>query len=556
MNSDVSKRLPDEGAIFTVAAMPHSERFEQVDAEVNPDRTHLIAHAVRRWFAIILASALVFGAVAAYLEVNRAAKYTSETKVLLQPVVGNPFAPSTSTSQQVNIAMQTEAGTVTSPTVTKLVNKQLHTSLLAADPAINTTVPDNTQIIVIAVTARNAVVAQHIGSAYAQSFLAYRKAQAQASQSFQLGVLKQQLESAQSGLTVAAESAKGAHGSTEAAAQVQVYTNRVASIQDSIGQLQSMPIRVGSVIAPATLPKSPSGLPGWAVVILAVLCGLLLGLLAALWCERRDTRIRLSRATTICGVPLLADLTPRRGRHGANQAADEQVSVACVALTALSGPPTVIAFSAPKDIPGSVSSAVTKIGHSLAVSGYRVAIVDTTLAAVPAQVTDADIEIVDLDDLLRDPSSSTDRINGAAVRLVRSPTGCAGTRDLLAGPEFGAMVARMSGDADYVLVSCEPLTTAAGSAATKVADALVLCVVDRVTTEQQVADAVARAARLGVTSFGSIGVGPAVTTGVQAVDAGTDSAAAEDGMTAGADEVAERRDNQDVAQAVGMTRLS
>lgn len=482
-----------------------------MESEVDLDRTHLVADAVRRWFAIIIASVLVLGGGAAYFKSHRAEQYASTARVVLQPAVGNPFAPSTSSTQQVTVAMQTEAGSVSSPAVTKLVNSELHTSLPAASPAVTASVPDNTQVIAIKVTASSPGAAQRMASSFAKNFLGYRKAQAQASQSHQLSVLNKQLKSAQASLTAAAKSAKDKHPSADAAAEVQVYTNRVASIQESIGELQSTAILVGSVVAPASLPTSPTGLPTWVALAAAVICGLILGLVVALWCERRDRRVRLAGTTAIDGIPVLSDLTVGRGRHRVSESAEERTLTACVALAALSQPPSVVAFASPGASTGSVRSVVAAIARGLAVSGYRVTVVDT-LRVSDAPLTDAgpdDVE--DLDELLVAGSSPSRWHGDSRLRVVRSAAGSATSRDFLRGPEFVALVQHFKHDSDYVLFVCEPLSTAAGSAVVRTSDTLVLCVVDRVTTQRQVGVALDRAQQLGVATFGFVGVDSADT---------------------------------------------
>jgi len=483
-----------------------------VESEVDLDRTHLVADAVRRWFAIIVAAAIVFGGLGAYFESHRAVHYTSTARVVLQPAVGNPFAPSTSSTQQVTIAMQTEAGSVSSPAVTKLVNSELHTSLQAASSEVTATVPDNTQVIAINVTASSPTTAQRLASSFATNFLRYRKAQAQASQSHQLSVLSKQLKSAQSSLTAAARSAKDKHPSADAAAEVQVNTNRVASIQESIGELQSAAILVGSVVAPASLPTSPTGLPAWVVVAAAVICGLLLGLLVALWCERRDRRVRLSGATTVNGIPVLTDLTVRRGRHRVSESAEERALTGCVALTALTQSPAVVAFAAPTTNTSSVHSVVAAIGRGLAASGYRVTIVDTSQAPNSSlDMNDVADDVEDLDELLLVGSSPKERSDNSCLRVLRSSAGSATSHDLLRGPGLTSLLQRLNRDSDYVLFICAPLSTATGSAVVRTADTLVLCVVDRVTAQQQIEAAVDRAQQLGVSTFGCVGVGPADT---------------------------------------------
>ena len=96
--------------------------------------------------------------------------------------------------------------------------------------------PPNTQIVQVEYTDSLAAKAQEGTQAYADAFLRFRAAQAKDNLDHQLEILRKQATTTADNLKKVAADAASSKPSADAAAQVQVYTNRLANLQDSIGQ--------------------------------------------------------------------------------------------------------------------------------------------------------------------------------------------------------------------------------------------------------------------------------------------------------------------------------
>ena len=223
--------------------------------------THIVADALkRRLFAILALVIVVTGATAAYVT-RLEPSYTASAKVLIRPIPGNALSlDSSKNGQQVTVAMETEAGLVNSPNVAALVAKTLKTDVAAGSTAVAATVPPNTQIVEIQYTSASARGAQQGAQAYADAFLVFRASQANDNLQHQLNILAKQAKSAEESLKKSSIAASSDNPPADAAAQVQLYTNRLANLQETIGELQAQATDAGSVVTPATAPPAPTGL--------------------------------------------------------------------------------------------------------------------------------------------------------------------------------------------------------------------------------------------------------------------------------------------------------
>ena len=461
-------------------------------SEVN---AHLVRNALRHQWPVILVAVIVMAAAGAFVGRGLSAAYNSTSSVLLKATIGNVLSPDSSkSSQQITVAMTTEAELVTSPQVTDLVNKKLGTSIPASSSAVSVTVPVSTQILQIAVNGTSAKDAQARTEAFAEAFLTYRTDQSKALIDQQVKDLAVQEKAASDGLKKATTDAAAPQPSADAVARLQLYSNRVATLQDSITTLQSSSTDPGVVVAPATLPSDASGLPAWIFLVVGGLLGLGLGGVLALWRERSDDRIRFTSASSVDGLPVLASLVGT----AADEETQRQLRASVVRLSPAPGVLAIVPVSdaVPADL---VLTVGDELARSLARSGYRTALVDATMRD--------DTSGSGLGDWLLEPSSvdlsaTAELVEG--VDRVRGGRRASSARDLLAGDRFATGVRDLVESHDYVLLVGTSPSSGSGADLALVADHGLAVGRERTTTHEHVRELMQRTARTGPLVLGIV----------------------------------------------------
>lgn len=472
---------------------------------------HIVADALRRhWLIIVVVMLLLTGAATAFALI-RTQEYTASAKVLVRPVPGNALAPDSATStQQVTVAMETEAGLVNSPGVTALVSKDLGTEIEAGSPAIKATVPPNTEIVQMEFTGTSAGAARDGAQAFADAFLQYRTAQAESTQKQQIDSLEKQAKVADENLKRAAKIAAQKNPPPDAASQVQLYASRLAALQASIGQLQVTDTDAGTVVTPAKLPTSPAGLSPILLVLAAAALGLGGGVVLAIWRERNDDHVRAASETSLIGVPtfgalpaeedeprLIADRDPGDALHDAYRRIRTGVLVTTTR-------PSVVVISAVSGADPS-SEVAANLGLSLAAAGYQVTVVDATIQHADMADLLGVSERPGLSDMLvGDLDMDTDLPRTHGLSVLPAGTDPVKAREFYAGTGVQTLVALLRKRSDYVIVSAAPASTSDGNNVALVGDGLLLVVADNQTTHEQVANVVERAQRLEVPVLGAI----------------------------------------------------
>lgn len=462
--------------------------------EVTP---HLVRDALRHRWLLIVGSILALTALGTFLGLSQQPSYTSTTTILLKPTVGNPLSPdSAKSSPQITVAMSTEAGLVNSPAVTQLVNQKLKTDLPPASTAVTTVVPVSTQILQITATAPTAQDAQRQSAAYADSYLAYRAAQSKQILDAQTTDLTAQIKAASDGLKQATTDAGGVSPPADAVARLQLYSNRLATVQDALTTLKSASNDPGMTVTPASAPTA-TGIPGWAYGLGGAFLGIALGLLLALWRERNDDRVRFDGEVSVAGIPVLAS---RTGDDTADAEATRQLRSAVIRLAPRSSVLAVvpIAPSGPRGLAVRVGG---ELAGSLSRAGYRIAVIDATMepdAAGPG-----------LSDWLVDRAAENSLAQIGDVRdgvlWIGGGTRSGESRDLLAGERFAAAVRELSSSFDYVLVTGEsPAGGPSGGDLALVATHALAVGVDRSTTLGQVTELLQRTTRTGPAVVGLV----------------------------------------------------
>lgn len=242
------------------------------------EMTHqgLVLRAMRRHAWMLVLPMLVLGGLGYVLGQKQDQEYQSVSRVLLLPLPGLPFAPESGASAtQQTIALTTESQLVPSDAVVQLANVSLKQKVVPGDGTIGSSVPTNTQVVQVAFSSTSPESAQVGAGVVAKAFLAYRAAQATATQKARIDTLTKQAASVQVALSAASKAAAAAVPVPEAAQQVQLYAAELVSVQTSLNEAQAVPLNPGSVILPATLDDTPTGLNpvirrwrsgGWSVV--------------------------------------------------------------------------------------------------------------------------------------------------------------------------------------------------------------------------------------------------------------------------------------------------
>ncbi len=479
-------------------------------------RLHIVRDAIRRRWPLVLLVAVLFAVAAAALVAGRPSEYTSAARALLRPIPGNALsADSTQSSQQITIAMETEAQLVTSPEVVKLVNEELGTSFEAGTTDVVASVPANTEILRIEFTAGTPAEAQAGAQAFAEQFLIYRSQEAERTQDRQIKSLRGQRAAAVEGFDTASRQAEQINPRPGAAAQVQLFAGRIASLDEAIGNAEAIDTTPGTVTTPAALPQSAAGLSKIALIGAAGMAGIGFGLVLAIWLERRDDRLRVGSGSTIGGVPLLADLSRKRKlgpRLISNRDADDPIReayrMARAGLLATTSPPSTVVLSGlSTDV--NVSLVAVNLGLSLVGAGYDVTVVDATVdGAKVAPLLKVD-EFPGVSDLLGDKNAESPRLTQThGLKVLPAGSDPVGMREHYAGAALKTLVSRLRRRTDFVVVAAPPAGTPENGAATAASEGVILVLANRRDTHARLISALERARRARIEIIGAITVPP------------------------------------------------
>ncbi|MGH3494143.1 MAG: Wzz/FepE/Etk N-terminal domain-containing protein [Sciscionella sp.] len=468
----------------------------------------VVTHAIRRQMGLIAGIVVLFAAIAGAYAFLRPQSYTASARVLITPLTGNALTTGTTdTSQNITVAMQTEASLVNSVAVTERVNDALKSSLKTSSSTVAASVPTNTQLIEITYSAKSRTNAQRYAEAYAEAYLNQRTQLALATQQGQLTSLNKQVASVTALLTNASALAKGPHPPADAATKVQLYATTLATLQADIGQAQSLVTSPGEIIVPAPLPPKTGPLLHIAITIGGGLLGLIVALVIATWRERRDDRIQSGAEAAIGGLPVLATVPTRARKRAVDQLdgeRDEAFRRARIGILAASRGNSVIALSGLSSSEPCAEVAV-RLARSLAAAGYRVVLVDAAIddAKVGRLMGIPPMEGLS-DRLISGEHSDIKLTEVDGVRVLTAGRAPLDARERYSGAAIGEVLAGLRADSDYVLLTSSPATTADGLAVVLGSDSVALVATDHATTREQIADAHDLIRRLGADVLGLI----------------------------------------------------
>ena len=473
-------------------------------------RVPLIRNTLRRFGILIVLVTVLVTTAAALLVSQSSRSYTAHSVILLKPATGNPLdLDSAVNAAQLNVAMQTEAGLVDSPDIIVRTSDEQGIDVHAW--AIQAQVPANSQIINISYTAKSPTAAADGAEAVADSFLSYREEHAEQARKDTLDSLNRQRVTAENDLAKAtANAVKDSNPRSFAAQSVQLYANQLATLQDSISQVQSESTDPGSVVSSAAAPAKANGLPPWIVVAFVGLLALLASIGIAAWFEWRADRFHARDEIEVAGVPVLSHI-PRSKSRAPRGDADPVVEKAYAlraGVLAVSTPPQVLAVVA---VSRSRQAAVVtaNLSRTLAAAGFSV-------IAVSADPTDRELEFLmsvpatpGLSDLVQGTVEVDECLHRSGdVLVIAGGSGAESTHELYAGPAFNQVMDDVRPHSSFVLVSAARATSSAADSIAAVADHALLVVSDGETRHRQAETALQRMRRMGVDVVGAVSIAP------------------------------------------------
>jgi polysaccharide biosynthesis transport protein len=482
-----------------------------VDALPRDDaRLHLVADALRRRLALILCIALLIAAAIGAYAYTQTAKYTSSASVFVRPIPGNALAPgSTSDSKQVTVGMATEAGLMNSPGVVDLVNEKLHTSIESGTSDVVASIPANTQIIEVQYTASSKSAAKDGAQAFADSFLAYRAAISNATIKTQLNSLEAQERTASANLKTATSARATGTATAAEDAQVQLSVSRLVTVQNSIGELQSTDTNPGSVIKTATTPSKPAGLSPLLYVIAGAILGLVIGVVVAIWRERKDDRVRAAAEVSVAEVPILANLPNDRQSTGrlvtAPGAPDETKDAYRRARAGIVASVTQPAALVVSDLPGqnSFGRVAANLALTLGAAGFRVCLVDTTDGSEGMSRLLGIKPGPGLSDVM-EAAADLQLAHVDGISVLTCGTDPEGARELYSGARFAELMTRLREQYSFIVIAGPAASSPDSDGVALASDGVVLVAADKKTTHRQVAHTAERNDQLGIVSVGLI----------------------------------------------------
>lgn len=196
--------------------------------------------------------------------------------------------------------LATEAQIVTSTSVAAMAGKMLRSSLspLALSKQVTVTVPPDSGVLDITCTASSASGAAACANAFAQAYLENRSAVAAASLEARLRVLQGKVNALQRAIyTLHTQIGRRPSNSptritdqaSEASHRAQLNTLKpqVAALLQALTDTSG-----GQIVTAASPPGKPAGPDKTLMLPGGLAAGLLLGLIAEFWLDRRDKRIR------------------------------------------------------------------------------------------------------------------------------------------------------------------------------------------------------------------------------------------------------------------------
>lgn len=302
------------------------------DTPIRRSGTELAEHvSLLRRRRVLFLGCLLLGLTAglALMRVTPPA-YTATTQVLVASTGVQEQPNQVTNRQRESLNLDTEAQIAQSAVVAGKAAALLRTA--TPEPA-EVSVPPNSSVLWISVTAADPATAAAQSTAYAKAYLDHRAETARTAVTVQLRALLAKLKQVNASLgKVVVEMAALRRGSAEhtmAAERQKVLSRQVYTLTMKFDALKTVAVTPGSVISEAAAPGGPSS-PSLPLYLgSGLMLGLLAGAGAAYTRDRLDLRLRTAAdVERLSGLPVLADLAGPLDRHTLHDLASS-VTAAC-----------------------------------------------------------------------------------------------------------------------------------------------------------------------------------------------------------------------------------
>lgn len=314
------------------------------------------------------------------------ATYTSVARVLVNPSVGNPYAPvPSSVRQEEETSLETEAQVVRSVEVLGTVARG--DALLSTEElerGVQVVVPPNTQVLEISYTADTPEEAREVTDAVAAAYLQNRRERFETVNKARIERVATRTDDVIEELRAATAAAASTDRSDRSfqAELAGALRSELVSLRAQRTALENTETPPGAIIRPATLPQGAGGVTALALPVGGGLLGLALGCLVAVLLERTSGGVRSAAEVERAAVPVVAAV-PRPSwrarlpfRRRTSEAFDTTIRRLRAALLGLDPRPAVIAVAPPGD-GGSCADVTEAVAESFARAGHRVVLVQT-----------------------------------------------------------------------------------------------------------------------------------------------------------------------------------
>lgn len=347
----------------------------------TPTRRTPMSDALRRHLALVLLCLLLGLGLGWFAGQQQAPSWTSTARVLINPAVGNPFAPApTSVRQDELTSLETEAQVAGSAEVLSAVasaNRPLTVGELQRGLSI--TVPPNTQILAISFTSDDPQVSEQVAGSIATLYLDNRDQRAADVNNERIKGVEQQTEVVVDDLRAATAAAqRGSAAERQFQSELaSALRNQLVSLRAQRSYLENVDAPAGSLISPASSAARAGGLTSTIAIAVGGILGLGLGWAAALAREGLAGRVRTARDVTSRGLPVLvASGTRGRRPFRAREVESPDVIMRRIRAEVLQRVPTPEVIAVAPAAAGEPGPAVAAaIADSFARAGHRVVLV-------------------------------------------------------------------------------------------------------------------------------------------------------------------------------------
>jgi len=490
----------------------------------EPDSQPLHIGRAARAHILLIAFTTIIGLLlgfAASTQLEQGASAT--TSILLNPLDGNAYYPSTRGEQLVNLG--TEAEALRSDAVAAIVEDDTGSSRGASSLLDHVSVsnPANTQILDVTFSADDAATAEEYSQAFAEAYLEYRTQRAAAVIGTQVEQLDAQIATAQAKLDELSKQIVALPSSSAAAEvlrqQSQAVANQIGDLTSRQADLAGLSKDPGQVITPASGSSSSAMRMTIILIVAGGLVGFAVGLAIALIRSTSDRRIHSTDDLDALGVAVLGTFgTPERS-SGPPPAdlpvwtttphADEQIRKIRVALLARQRVQPWVVMVSGASQSEHAPLLVPELAGAMARSGLETIVVQAMLGASEPDPFRDDERSVGLCQLLVGNATVNEAITHVAPMLSVIGLGEAfgEVSDLFVGSSMQRLVIELKTRCDVVIIAADPIGTAGAQSLTHVVDGVVLEVDQHVTTRSEVESAVRTLKMLGVTLDGAVLIG-------------------------------------------------